>query len=163
MNVHGSSYSDGLDFVAIMTLEYEINRYAAYFRGWCQAFGEHEGISGGDTGISWLFSEYQVGFIMPQQLTRALYREVLGKRGTPVLELNRKCARIGAFHYPLKGPADEQGLAAIKYIFDNGSGVSLFLTSHFMYGTGSRIITLSNKRPLPIIYKEIGAMGIQLD
>jgi hypothetical protein len=36
------------------------------------------------------------------------------------------------------------------------------LTSHFMYGTGTRILTVSNKKPLSIIYKEIGAMHIKL-
>lgn len=145
-----------------MTLEYEVKRYAAFFRGWCQAFGEHESIPGGDTGISWLFSESQVGFILPQHLTRSLYREVLGRHGTPVLELGREYARIGAFQYPLSAAVDEQGVAAIKIILENESGASLFLGSHFMYGTGTRIITLSNRKPWSIIYKEIGPMRVRL-
>ena len=145
-----------------MMREYGVKRYAAYFRGWCQAFGEHEGVGADDTGIIWLLAEHQVGFILPQHLMRSLYREVLGQRGIPVLELGRKSARIGEFHYPLSGPADEQGTAALKRVLENSSGTSLFLTSHFMYGTGTRIITLSNHRPLPIIYKEIGLMLVRM-
>ena len=146
-----------------MTTEYEVKRYAAFFRGWCQAFGEHEGVSDADSGIIWLFSEHQAGFILPQHLTRSLYREVLGKRGTPVLELRRKVARIGAFQYPLSGAADAKGIVAINAILEQGNEASLFLSSHFMYGTGTRIITLSNRKPLTIIYKEIGPMRLQLD
>ena len=148
---------------AIMTHEYELQRYAAYFRGWCQAFGEHESVPGTGAGISWLFSKHQTGFVLPLQLTRSLYREVLRKHGALVLELSRKEARIGAFYYPLSGAADAQGIAAIKAILESGSDSCLFMTSHFMYGTGTSIITLSNKKPLPIIYKEIGPMRIRLD
>lgn len=146
-----------------MTNEYELQRYAAYFRGWCQAFGEHESIPNEDTGICWLLGEHQVGFVLRPQLTKSLYREVLRKNDKPVLELGRKSARIGTFNYPLSGTADEQGLAAITGILENHSGACLFLTSHFMYGTGTRILTLANKKPLSIIYKEIGHMRIRLD
>lgn len=146
-----------------MSTEYQVKRYAAFFRGWCQAFGEHESVSDVDSGIIWLFSQHQAGFILPQHLTRSLYREVLGKRGTPVLELRRRVARIGAFQYPLSGAADKKGIVAINTILEQGNDASLFLSSHFMYGTGTRIITLSNRKPLTIIYKEIGPMRVQLD
>jgi len=39
-----------------MMLERELKRYAAYFRGWCQAFGEHESIHSEESGISWLLA-----------------------------------------------------------------------------------------------------------
>lgn len=146
-----------------MTHEYEIQRYAAYFRGWCQAFGEHNSIPNKDTGTSWLLSKHQAGFILRQQLTRSLYREILRKKYTPVLELSQKGARIGTFHYPLSGAADEQGVAAIKNILENCSDSCLFMTSHFMYGTGARILTLSSNKPFSVIYKEIGCIRIRLD
>jgi hypothetical protein len=38
----------------------------------------------------------------------------------------------------------------------------VFLSSHFMYGSGTRIITLSRRKPLAIIYKEIGPMHLRL-
>jgi hypothetical protein len=147
----------------IMTNEYELQRYAAYFRGWCQAFGEHDSLPNEDTGICWLLSEHQVGFLLRPQLTKALFREVLMRNDKPVLELSQKGARIGTFHYPLSGEIDEQGFAAIRKILENHSDTCLFLTSHFLYGTGTRIFTLSSKKPLSIIYKEIGCMHIRLD
>ena len=63
-----------------MTTEYVLKRYAAYYRGWCQAFGEHESVPGEDTGISWLFGENQIGFISPREQTKLLLREILRKR-----------------------------------------------------------------------------------
>ena len=146
-----------------MTHEYELQRYAAYFRGWCQAFGEHDSIPSEDTDTRWLLGEHQVGFVLPPQLTRPLYREVLRKNDTPVLELSRKGARIGTFHYPLSGASDEQGIAAIKKILEHHGDPRLFMTSHFTYGTGTKILTLSSNKPLPIIYKKIGCMRIRLD
>jgi len=110
-----------------------------------------------------LLSKHQAGLVLRPQLTRSLYREVLRKNHTPVLELSRKGARIGTFHYPLSGAADEHGIAAIKRILENNSGSYLFMSSHFTYSTGTRILTLSNKQPLSIIYKEIGSMRIRLD
>jgi hypothetical protein len=146
-----------------MTHEYELQRYAAFFRGWCQAFGEHKSIHSKDTGICWLFSEHQSGFILPPQLTRSLYREVLRKSGTPVLELSQKGGRIGNFRFPLAGEADQKGIAVIEETLENCSDACLFMTSHFTYGTGTRIFTLANKKPLSIIYKEIGRMLIRVD
>jgi hypothetical protein len=146
-----------------MTHEYELQRYAAYFRGWCQAFGKHDSVPCEVTGVNWLFSEYQVGFVLPSQLTRSLYREVLGKQGTPILELKATGAQIGSFQYPLCGAAYDQGIAAIQTVLEQGRDSCLFVTSHFMYGTGTRIITLASKKPLTIIYKDIGPMRIRLD
>jgi hypothetical protein len=145
-----------------MTPKYELKRYAAYYRGWCQAFGEHESVPGEDTGISWLFGEHQIGFISPREQTRLLLREILRKRETPTLTISRNSVQIGAFYYrPLK-PSDESALLAIAKFLETGKGTHIFLTSHFMYGTGTRILTVSNKKPLSIIYKEIGAMHIKL-
>ena len=43
------------------------------------------------------------------------------------------------------------------------TSLHVFLTSHFMYGTNARIMTLSTKKPISIIYKEIGGITIRLD
>ena len=145
-----------------MTPEYELKRYAAYYRGWCQAFGEHESVPGEDTGISWLFAENQIGFISPREQTKLLLREILRKRETPTLTISRKRVQIGAFNYRPSKPSDESALLAVAKFLETGHGSHIFLTSHFMYGTGTRILTVSNKKPLSIIYKEIGAMHIKL-
>ncbi len=145
-----------------MTPEYELKRYAAYYKGWCQAFGEHESVPGDDTGISWLFSEKQVGFISPRKMTKSLLREILRKRETPTLTISRNSVKIGKFHYRPSKASDESALLAIANFLETGNGSHIFLTSHFMYGTGTRILTLSSKKPLSIIYKEIGTMRIKL-
>ena len=46
-------------------------------------------------------------------------------------------------------------------ILEHGEQVHVFLTSHLLY-SNSRIITFSSKKPLAIIYKEIGTMKIRV-
>ena len=145
-----------------MTPEYELKRYAAYYKGWCQAFGEHESIPGEDEDISWLFAEKQIGFISPRKQTKLLLREILRKRETPTLSISRNGVQIGSFYYRPSKTSDESALLAIAKFLETGNGSHIFLTSHFMYGTGTRILTVSSKKPLSIIYKEIGAMRIKL-
>ena len=145
-----------------MTPEYELKRYAAYYKGWCQAFGEHESEPGDDAGISWLFAEKQIGFISPRTMTKSLLREILRKRDTPTLTISRNEVHIGRFHYRPSKASDERALLAIANFLETGNASHIYLTSHFMYGTGTRILTISSKRPVPIIYKEIGTMHIKL-
>lgn len=142
--------------------EYELNRYSAYFRGWCQAFGEHDSVPGDDAGITWLFAERQIGLILPQPLSKQLFREVLGKHGVPTLTMDQSGFQAGAFSYTFSGTPDASALSAIKNILETDTGSHLFLASHFMYGSGARIITLSSRKPLSIIYKEIGPMHVSL-
>ena len=146
-----------------MLVQRIITRYAAFFRGWCQAFGEHESIPGEENSISWLLAEHQVGFIIPQQLTKPLYREMLWQNPTPTLVMNRKHFEVGSLRIPLTGWYDSRGLDAVEKMLRTGNDFHFFLTSHFMYGTGTRILTLSTRKPLAIIYKEIGKMYIRMD
>ena len=145
-----------------MTSEYEIKRYAAYYKGWCQTFGEHESVISDDGGISWRVSEQQIGFISPQQLTRSLLLEVLRKHKTPTLTIGHHSVHIGKIDYGFSRASDESALEAVSKLLEGGGDTHLFLTSHFMYGMGTRILTLSHKKPVAIIYKEIGAMRIRL-
>jgi hypothetical protein len=145
-----------------MMLERELKRYSAYFRGWCQAFGEHESIPGEESGIHWLFTEHQVGFILPQQIIRQLYREVLLHLEPPPLRFSHDAVKIGSLQFALARHQEKRILSLIENILTNGHDFHVYLTSHFMYGTGARIITLSARKPLSIIYKEIGILRIQL-
>ena len=145
-----------------MTSDYELKRYAAYYKGWCQAFGEHESIRSEDAGISWLFAEKQIGFISPRKLARAILREILRKRDTPTLTIGRNSVQIGSFYYRPSKASDESALLAIADFLETGNASHIYLTSHFMYGTGTRILTVSSKKPLSIIYKELGTMHIRL-
>ena len=148
--------------IGAMTLDRELQRYTAYFRGWCQAFGEHRSIPGEDMAISWLIGEGQFGFILPQELTRSLYRSVLGKSEPPVLTISRSEVRAGEFHYPVSAPSDPPGLKAMQQFLEAATELHVFLSYHFMYGSGTRIITLSRRKPLAIIYKPVGPMRLRL-
>jgi hypothetical protein len=157
MNVSGGS--DNHDHAP---LEREVKRYAAYFRGWCQAFGEHEA-EAADDAISWLVAEQQVGIILPRPVTRALYREALrGQRAPPPLTISSRYLQVGAFHYPFGKPSEARILDAVRDILHTPQDLHLYLTYHFTYPSGTRIITLSRDKPLHIIYKEIGVMRIGL-
>ncbi|NNF96142.1 MAG: hypothetical protein HKM94_04345 [Halobacteria archaeon] len=147
-----------------MTHEHQIRRYAAYFKGWCQAFGEHEGLFTKDESISWLYTDDQIGLILPEGLNKKLYREVLGKeRKSPVLTLRPDCVYVGKFHYDFSSPSDVEGLNKLTKLLNTTDEIHLYLTYHFMYQRGTRIITFSHKPPWGLIYKEIDPMQLQLD
>jgi hypothetical protein len=155
--------SSGFDSRDHRPLEREVKRYAAYFRGWCQAFGEHEAEETGDDAISWLVAEQQVGIILSRPLTRALYREALRRQtAPPLLTISPRCLRVEAFHYRFHKPLEAHILNAVRAILQAPQDLHLYLSYHFMYPSGTRIITLSRSKPLHIIYKEIGPMRIGL-
>jgi len=141
----------------------KVQRYAAYFKGWCQAFGEHENLSREEHAIDWLLAENQVGIVLPEKLTKALYREVLGKQHeSPTLTISQDCVRVGEFHYTLSATEDKRGIDSLRQVLENPGDLYLYLTYHFLYRSGTRIITLSRKQPLAIIYKQISPMHIKL-
>jgi hypothetical protein len=139
----------------------ELKRYAAYFRGWCQAFGEHEHHLAEENGISWLLSENQAGFVLPDEMIRPLYREVLLHKDIPTLSISQDSVKIGSFQVPIPEKPGIKILELFSPILKTDTDGHLFLTSHLMYGTGARIITFSNKKPVPIIYKQIGSLHIE--
>lgn len=142
-------------------IERELKRYSAYFRGWCQAFGEHETIRGKRSGIDWLFAEQQVGLVLPKPVIKPIYREVLLHKDAPTLLFNRKRCEIGSFELLLASKREKRALDAVERFLESGTDFHVFLTSHLLYGEGRRIITFSSKKPLAIIYKEIGTMHLK--
>lgn len=144
-------------------LERELIRYAAYFKGWCQAFGEHEGIQCRESGIDWLLADHQLGLVLPVETVKSLRREVLLHRLTPNLTFRRNRIEVGSLRIPLEQRQEDRALEAIAEILASPEAVHLYLTSHLLYGGGNRIITFSNKKPLPIIYKVIGTMRVRID
>ena len=141
-----------------------MRRYSAYLKDWCQAFGEHEGLFGEDESISWLFTNEQIGLILPKGLNKKLHREVLGKkRHNPILTIRPDCVCVGKFHYNFPSSTDMTGLSKLIKLLNTTDNVYLYLTYHFMYPRGTRIITFSANPPWSLIYKEIDPMQIQLD
>jgi len=143
-------------------LERTLKRHAAYFRGWCQAFGEHEHIDGRASGVHWLLAENQLGLVLPKTMIKPLYREVLLHQRAPVLTFRRERVEIGAVRLELDPARERPALEAIAAILQHRDDVHLYLTSHLLYGGGNRIITFSGKKPLIIIYKEIGTMQVRV-
>ena len=146
-----------------MPIERPVRRYAAYFRGWCQAFGEHDVLATRDEGISWLLGEEQIGFILSRELTRTLYREVLGKQlSSPLLDINPERVRVGLFRQALPETWQQRGQEVLTQLVQSENDLHLYLTYHIMYPSGTRIVTLSQRKPLPVIYKEMRSMDIRL-
>jgi hypothetical protein len=146
-----------------MTSALQLHRYTAYFKGWCQAFGEHEAQFAEDESISWLYGEKQIGLILPTELGKQLYREVLSKKHkTPVLTLGGDGVSVGAFQHSFTQPHDQAGAGKLIQMLAGDKDVHLFLTYHFMYQRGTRIITFSTEQPWPLIYKEIEPMQVEL-
>lgn len=141
----------------------QIRRYSAFFKGWCQAFGEHEAELSGDESIGWLYAENRIGLILPQELSRPLYHRVLGKtHKTPLIELYPDSIGVGDFHHTFSEPRDLTGLARLIQILDDNKELHLYLTYHFIYPAGTRIMTFSTEQPMPLIYKEIEPIQICL-
>ncbi|HID50074.1 MAG TPA: hypothetical protein EYP40_10780 [Chromatiales bacterium] len=146
-----------------MTTERQIQRYAAYFKGWCQAFGEHESVAGEESEITWLLGEEQIGLILPREVSKSLYREALGrKHETPALSLSSDRVRVGAVDYHLSHSQDKTGFAQLLRLLGSDVSLHLFLSYHLTYEKGTRIVTFSRKAPLNIIYKAIGPMQVRL-
>lgn len=146
-----------------MSQEREIHRYAAYFKGWCQAFGEHEAEFAADDSIGWLYAENQIGLIFPQDLSKQLYRRVLGRTNVmPVITLARDGIGVEDFHHTFSESSDLAGLANLVQMLANNKELHLYLTYHVFYPKGTRIITFSTEHPLALIYKEIEPIQIDL-
>jgi len=144
-------------------LEREVKRYAAYFRGWCQSFGEHESLADHEREVFWLVSDGQAGFVLPHAFRRQLYREILLHDQAPPLTFHGDRVTVGDFQLELARSHEARILDSIGALLGAGASLHVYLTSHFMYGTNARIITLSSKKPLLIIYKPIGALRIRLE
>ena len=144
-------------------LEREVKRYAAYFRGWCQTFGEHDSFADHDKEIYWLLTEQQAGFVLPGTYLRQLYRAVLLHETAPPLTFQSYQVQVGDFNFGLTPDREDLIRDTIGRLLSGSDELHVYLTSHFMYGTNARIITLSAKKPLSIIYKDIGRMKIRLD
>jgi len=146
-------------------MERQLRRYAAYFRGWCQAFGEHEHIFEDANGVNWVTAANHLGLglVLPKPMIKPLYREVLLHRTAPPLLFRGKSIEIGSLVLNIHERHRKSVSGALEEILGQGNEAHVFLTSHLMYGSGSRIITISSKKPLSIIYKEIGSMRIVLE
>ncbi len=146
-----------------MALERLLRRYSAYYRGWCQAFGDHEISSESDEDINWIFGEGNIGLILSPQLRKRFFRELMvGVHGAPTLELAEDYAQINEFRHPVDAGASRLGLGRLIALLEQDQDIYLFQTYHFCYPEGTRILTFSIRKPLMIMYKEVGPMQARI-
>lgn len=147
-----------------MSIERVIKRYSAYYAGWCVAFGEHEIAYEENRDIQWIFGEEKVGITLAPKLLRRFVRELLGKHEEmPRIVLYSDSAKINHLEFEVSSEADRQSLAQFRRFFDCPDEIHMFLSSHFCYPPGTRIVTFSKKKPLVIMYKEIEPLKLIVD
>ncbi|WPL14061.1 MULTISPECIES: hypothetical protein [Thiorhodovibrio] len=141
-----------------------IRRYSAFFRTWAQAFGEHELIEDPDNALRWLIGPNQLGFILNTSLRRQLYALLLGRHAHPPprLRLTRESLQLGQ-HYWMPARAPEPVYQLLQRILANKGALHLFQSYHLIFPAGTRILTLSQQAPMPLIYREIAAVELEVD
>jgi hypothetical protein len=152
------------DYLRAMSTERLIRRYAAFFKGWCQAFGNHRGGFDENRELNWLYGEDddQIGLILTRRLRRLLYREILARHETQATLLLSK-ERIGIGRISMTTQyRDEEAMRSIRWLMEAPGELHLYQTYHLFYPAGTRILTLSRKAPLPIIYKPVDPIMVTL-
>lgn len=147
-----------------MSIERIIKRYSAYYAGWCVAFGEHEISYEENRDIQWIFGDRKVGITLAPRLKRLFVRELLGKHEEmPRIVLYEDSATINRRKFVVSTDRDRESLRQFRAFFDCPEEIHMFLTSHFCYPQGTRIITFSKKKPLIIMYKEIEPLQLVIE
>ena len=140
-----------------------IRRYNAYYHGWCLAFGEHEASYDEDQEVNWLFRDDRMGMVLAPRLRKLIFRELLGHNDKiPELTLTSDAVKIKRFAYLLSDESSKAGMRFFRKFLLSGREFHLFLSSHFIYPAGTRIVTFSKKKPLRIMYKEMQPMKLNI-
>jgi hypothetical protein len=147
-----------------MPSERKIRRYSAYFRGWATAFGAHEKAFDEARGMRWLFAEGQVGLILTPAVKRLLYPLFLGRRGedAPTAVLGPGILQIADLEIPF-GDEDRRAFAEVMKVLRPPGDIHLYQTYHLFYPSGTRILTLSRRAPLLLVYREIAPLSVVLN
>jgi hypothetical protein len=150
-----------------------IRRYSAYFHGWAQAFGAHERLDDPSGGLRWLLGEQQLGLILTaamQPLLDALQidgeeRSAPGSNparlagARPAVSLDERALRVGGLILPLDR-ARQAVIERARALLDDQPDLHLYQTYHLIYPSGTRILTLSQRAPMTLIYRELEPLRI---
>ena len=143
-------------------MEKIIHRYSAHFPRWCQAFGDHVPDSGGEArAVEWLIGAESVGVILLPEMRHLLMHELLGQK-VPELEFQQRSLRLNRHDYHERTVLGHPGYAALRELLLGQDESHMLLTYHLIYPPGTRIITLSRKSPLPLLYKEMAPLAISV-
>lgn len=146
-----------------MSADHLIRRYTAYFRGWAQAFGEHQVVGDRTGGMRWLIGDDQVGLILEPDLKRLLFPLFLYRPGlaAPGVTLRPEAIEVGATCIPLTAAAPTP-LTEVFALVSGAPELHLYQTYHLIYPSGTRILTLSARPPLAIIYRELAPIRLRV-
>ena len=137
-----------------------VRRYAAYFPRWCQAFGDHVPDPGGEgRAVEWLVGDDCVGVILLPEVRRFLMHELLGPQ-TPELALGQRSIQLNRHTYREVSVLGQPGYVALRALLLGHEETHMFLTYHLIYPPGTRIVTVSRKPPLPLLYKEMAPLPL---
>lgn len=146
-----------------MPSERTVRRYSAFFRGWATAFGAHEKEADEERGLIWLFGEEQVGLILTPAVKRFLYPLFLGNSHDQALtvSLGGGFLRIQDVEITI-ADKDRRAFDAIIELLRTDADLHFLQTYHLVYASGTRILTLTRRAPLPLVYREIAPLVAKL-
>lgn len=147
-----------------MSTDRTVRRYSAYFRGWAQAFGEHERIEDPERGLRWLVGNEQIGLILVPAFKRLWFPRLLGHpdQAPPDAILRPDGLEIAAARFALGGGGAAL-LPHIAALLAREGALHLFQTYHLIYPAGTRILTVSPRAPLGILYRELAPLRLIVD
>lgn len=144
-------------------MDREVRRYRPYFPRWCQAFGDHVPDPAGEgRAVEWLIGDDSVGAIVLPSVSDMLVRELLGAK-KPRVRVRSDAMCLGERDFRDPAVCGHPGYAALRELLLNAETVHLFLTYHLIYPPGTRILTVSGKAPLPLIYKESAPLRVSVE
>jgi hypothetical protein len=140
-----------------------IKRYNAYYKGWCLAFGEHTADYDEERDISWLFGENRIGMILSAKLLKRAQQELLGHhQEIPKLQLSNDSVAFNTFVYALQDEIDLNNIQRFKEFLLHKEEMHMFLCSHLIYPSRTRILTFATQKPLIIMYKEMQPLRLTI-
>jgi hypothetical protein len=147
-----------------MPQERKVRRYTAFFPGWATAFGAHEKVEDQENGLEWLFGQDQVGLILRPELKDVLYPAFLGGGHGEVVGLHLTSGNLRVGNWELRFRAEgNRVFDTVMELLRRPDELHFFQSYHLVYPSGTRILTLGPNAPLPLIYREIAPLLVQLD
>jgi hypothetical protein len=113
--------------------------------------------------MRWLIGDDQIGVILEPALKRLLYPLFLYRPGlaAPEVLLRPNAIEVGAAYLPFAADAHTP-LTKILGLIARAADLHLYQTYHLIYPAGTRILTLSTRAPLTILYRELTPIRLRL-
>jgi len=148
-----------------MAFETSVRRYSAFYLNWCQAFGEHDSDYAEGADLNWLFVDAAVGLIAAAEVKRLFFHELLGKHHpNPTIEFSENCSyiQLNETRHTVSSERNQAGMNKLMELLRRRGDLHMFLSYHIYYPDGTRIITFSRKKPMPLFYKEVAPLTARI-